>query len=170
VIVALLVVTLGMAYLLSQVGGRGGTTADTASVPTQVRPSVTSSPEASAEPGATNPAADGSPAAPALTADQKLENFVKSYYSEVTKDSSRTWVLLTPSMQSVSGSRDGYDTFWRTVDRVQVGQIFPNASSLKAVVTLTIVGKDGRTLTETHQFTFVRRDGGYLIDSEKVLG
>ena len=93
---------------------------------------------------------------------------MKSYYSDVTKDTDRTWDQLAPRMQSFAGGRDGYDVFWKSIDKVRVDQVRAYASGTKASVELTFTRNDGSTSTETHQFTFVTRDEEYLIDSDRL--
>ena len=101
---------------------------------------------------------------------KNLEKFMDSYYSEVTKDTDRTWDQLTPRMQDAAGGRDGYDSFWKTIDKVKVGQIQADPSGQSAAVNLTFTRNDGTSSTETHQLTFVRDRGDYFIDSDQLLG
>jgi eukaryotic-like serine/threonine-protein kinase len=169
VLVSLLVVVLGVAYL-SQLGRQGGTTTGTASKTTSAKPNATGAPKISEQPTATSPAPAVVTAAPAPNAEKRLENFVKSYYSEVTQDTSRTWGQLTPTMQQSAGGRSGYDGFWGTISGVKVNQTQANSSVTQATVNLTFTRKDGTTSTENHQFTFVAQSGGYLINSDKFLG
>ena len=169
VLVALLVVVLGVVYL-SQLGRQSGTTTGTASKATSAKPNATGAPKISEQPTATSPAPAIVTAAPAPNAEKRLENFVKSYYSEVTQDTSRTWGQLTPTMQQFAGGRSGYDGFWGTISGVKVNQTQANSSATQATVNLTFVRKDGTTSTENHQFTFVAQSGGYLINSDKFLG
>jgi hypothetical protein len=107
---------------------------------------------------------------PAPNADTRLGNFLASYYSNVTKDTSLTWGQLTPTMQQSAGGRGGYDGFWNTIVRVSVDSTQANASGTTAVVGLTFTKSGGGTSTETHRFTFVPHNGGYLIDSDKFMG
>jgi hypothetical protein len=159
VYLALLFAALGAAFLLSQIGDQG----------TNAVPGVTR---------ATTPARTAATSAPTIAQPPRtdrrghkdLENFVKSYYSDVTRDTDRTWGLLSPRMQEAAGDRDGYDGFWETIDKVKVNQIRPNASATNAVVNLTFTRDDGTTSTETHQFTFVSDDGDFLIESDRFLG
>ena len=169
VLVALLVVVLGVAYL-SQLGRQSGTTTRTASKTTSAKPNATGAPKISEQPTATSPAPAVVTAAPAPNAEKRLENFVNSYYSEVTQDTSRTWGQLTPTMQQSAGGRSGYNGFWGTISGVKVNQTQANSSATQATVNLTFTRKDGTTSTENHQFTFVAQSGGYLINSDKFLG
>jgi eukaryotic-like serine/threonine-protein kinase len=165
VLVALLVAALGVAYLQSQLGDQGGTTAvlGTTSASKTSEPLGTTS-------SVPSPHASSATAASAPDADKKLENFVTSYYFEVTKDTKRTWDQLAPRMKKAAGGRARYDGFWRTIDKVKVNRTRAVASAKKAVVNLTYTRDDGTTSTETHQFTFVTHGAAYLIESEQKLG
>jgi len=169
-VVALLVSALGMVYLLSLFGDPGGPIAGTTSAITQAKPKATGTSKVSQPPRATSSAPGSVTAAPAQNADKKLEDFVTSYYSDVTKDTSRTWGELAPTMQHAAGGRAGYDGFWKTIDKVRVNQTRADVSGKRAVVSITFTRSDGSTSTENHQFTFVTDGGGYLIASDKFLG
>ena len=156
-LVTLLLAAIGMAFFISQLGDQVGTTP----VPATTR--ATTPAKAAA------PSPSRSSEEPITRGDQKdLESFVKSYYSDVTKDTDRTWDQLSPRMQSFAGGRDGYDVFWKSIDKVRVDQVRAYASGTKASVELTFTRNDGSTSTETHQFTFVTRDEEYLIDSDRL--
>ena len=174
VLLALLVAGFGVAYLLSQLGGQGGTPTVLVTTPSAATPARTSSSESSKPPRATSTPSrapsTSTTVAPDPEADKELADFVKSYYSDVTKDTDDTWDLLTPKMQDAAGGRNGYDGFWQTIDKVRVNQTQANASARRAVVNLTFTRDDGTRSTETHRFTFVTDDGGYLIDSDQNLG
>jgi len=106
---------------------------------------------------------------PTSRGDQKhLESFVKSYYSDVTKDTDRTWDQLSPRMQSFARGREGYDDFWKTIDKVRVNEVRAYDAGTKATVDLTFTRDDDSTSTETHQLTFITQDGDYLIDSDRL--
>jgi hypothetical protein len=169
VLVALLVVVLGVAFL-SQLGHLGATTARTSPRITSGKPKATAASKPSQTPAATSSAPARVTAVPAPSVDTKLQVFVRSYYSDVTKGTSRTWGQLTGTMQRAAGGRGGYDGFWGTIGGVTVNQFQANASATQATVNLTYTRKDGTRSTETHQFTFVTQGGGFLIDSDKFLG
>ena len=161
--VAVFVAALGVGYLVSPIGNQTGATTvpGRASVPAPVKAGAASSaPSATA---ATDPNAASDPKAA-----KNIESFVISYYSHVTKDTDRTWEQLTPTMQNAAGGRDVYDSFWKTIDKVEVNQTRVNASANTAVVSLTYTRDDGTTSTETREFTFVTQDGDYLIDSDRL--
>jgi len=160
----LLVAALGVGFLVSQLGDQGAAS-DVAGRTSATPPAKTP---------ATGSAKTSEQAAPTAATDAKagksLESFVKSYYSEVTKNTDRTWAQLSPTMQGAAGGRNGYDGFWRTIDKVRVNQTQSSASDTQAVVSLTFTRNDGTTSTETHRFTFVTASGDYLIESDKNLG
>jgi len=169
-LVALLVSALGMVYLLSLFGDPGRPIAGTTSATTQAKPTATGTSKVSGPLHATSSAPGSATVAPAQNADKKLEDFLTSYYSDVTKDTGRTWGELAPTMQHAAGGRAGYDGFWKTIDKVRVNRTLANVSGKRAVVNLTFTRSDGRTSTENHQFTFVTDGGSYLIASDKFLG
>jgi hypothetical protein len=180
VLIALLVLGIG-AIFLSQLGrGSGnnlgttaspsiGATPSTSTKTTPARPRAIASPTATQQPTVTKsptPKVTAVPTADAST----LNGFLKSYYSEVTQNTSLTWGQLTPRMQQAATGRAGYDGFWTTIATVVVNQTRPNASGTSAVVNLTFTRKDGTTSSETHQFTFVAKGATYLINSDTLLG
>jgi serine/threonine protein kinase len=168
VFVALLVAALGVPYLLSQLGDQGGTDPVLATA-TRTAPAKTTangSSKTSAQPSATT--VPSTTAAPDPGADKRLENFVKSYYFDVTHNTDRTWAQLAPKMQSAAGGRGGYDAFWKTIDNVKVNQTQPDAADNSAVVNLTFTRRDGTRSTENHQFTFVNNGGDYLIENDRL--
>ena len=167
VVVALLLAVLGMAYVLIQPGDPGGTTAGTTTLPSATQPRATSTtpPQTTEAPPATT-APSTATTASGLDAGKKLQEFVKSYYSDVTSRRDVTWAQLTPKMQARAGGRSGYDGFWATIHDVKVDKALPNASANEATVTLTYTRVDGSTATETHRFTFVNQGGHFLINSD----
>jgi len=172
---ALLVAALGVAYLLTQPGDQGGTTAigGTTSATAPATSARQASPTAQAT--SANTAATGASTAAERPGNsgrgnKDLEKFMDSYYSEVTRNTDRTWDQLTPRMQDAAGGRAGYDSFWKTIDKVEVNQIQADPSGQSAAVNLTFTRNDGTSSTETHQLTFVRDRGDYFIDSDQLLG
>jgi hypothetical protein len=156
---AMIVAAFGMAFLLSQLGDQGGTTAVLGTSATAPAKTTATRAPAASEPPAVNDREH-----------KNLEDFVTSYYSNVTKHRDRTWDQLTPRMQNAAGGRDGYDAFWKTIDKVEVNQTRLTASEQRAVVSLTFTRTDGSRSTETHQFTFVTDGRDYLIDSDRFVG
>ena len=156
---AMIVAAFGMAFLLSQLGDQGGTTAVLGTSATAPAMTTATRAPAASEPPAVNDREH-----------KNLEDFVTSYYSNVTKHRDRTWDQLTPRMQNAAGGRDGYDAFWKTIDKVEVNQTRLTASEQRAVVSLTFTRTDGSRSTETHQFTFVTDGRDYLIDSDRFVG
>ena len=168
-LIAMLVVGLAVAYL-SQLGHQSGVGAVTAVTSTPAKPKATSAPTITEQPAAPSSAPSRATVAPVQNPDTALGNFLTSYYSDVTKDTSSTWSQLTPTMQQRAGGRGGYDGFWKTIAGVKVNSTQANASGTSAVVSLTFTKTDGVTSTETHRFTFVTQNGGYLIDSDAFVG
>jgi len=167
VLVALLLAVLGVAYLLNQTADPGGATAGTTTLPSATQPRSTSTAPAQtteAPPATTAPSTATSTSG--LDDGKKLQEFVKSYYSDVTSKRDVTWAQLTPKMQALAGGRSGYDGFWVTIRHVMVDKTLPNASANQATVTLTYTRVDGSRVTETHGFTFVNQGGHFLINSD----
>jgi len=154
---AFLVAAIGMAFLMSQLGDQGSNTAAPATT-RATAPAKTAAPSPSMV--SEEPTTRGE--------QQDVESFVKSYYSNVTKDTDRTWDQLSPRMQDFAGGRDGYDAFWESIHKVKVNAVRADASATRASVDLTFTRDDGSTSTETHQFTFVTDEGDYLIDSDRL--
>jgi hypothetical protein len=156
-----------MAYLLTQLGGQDGSSPvrGTASAPKPAAAATTATPVETTASAAQVPEQPGTSG----RGHKNLEKFVSSYYSDVTKDTDRTWDQLSPSMQNFAGGRDGYDSFWKTIDKVRVNEIQVNDSGQSAVSNLTFTRDDGTASTETHQLTFVTHDGDYLIESDQLL-
>ncbi|MDQ1537941.1 MAG: eukaryotic-like serine/threonine-protein kinase [Actinomycetota bacterium] len=169
--VAVLLVSLGVGYLVNQVGDQG----NVPSRPTAgSSPTQSTAPEASEAPAATTaptraavPLPKPAPSETAVGRNKKLANFVATYYSDVTQDTGRTWNQLAPSMQDAAGGRRVYNGFWRTIKRVRVNQTVANASAKTAVVNLTFTSKNGASSNETHRFTFVPAGTSYRIASER---
>ena len=166
-LVAMVMLAIGVVYLLSLLGDQSSTTADPGrrQATASTKPTVRGTPTPSQAPGAGG-SAPSSPSA-ALSADKQLESFVQSYYATVTKNRNLTWAQLSPRMQGFAGGRNGYDGFWKTIRSVRVNRTQANAAANKAVVSLTFTSNTGRTSTETHNFTFLRNGGGYLIESDR---
>ena len=101
---------------------------------------------------------------------QGLDGFLKSYYSQVTSNTSLTWGQLSPRMQQAAGGRAGYDGFWQTIASVVVSQTRPNTSGTSATANLTFTRKDGTISSELDRFTFVTQGAGHLIDSGGPIG
>ena len=181
VLVALLAVGLGVLFL-SQLGGQSGTnppsiaapavttsTTSTTSAITPPRPSAIVSPTPTQTLPATTSAPPTVTVAPTASA-QGLDGFLKSYYSQVTSNTSLTWGQLSPRMQQAAGGRAGYDGFWQTIASVVVSQTRPNASGTSATANLTFTRKNGTVSSELDQFTFVTQGTGHLIDSGGPIG
>jgi eukaryotic-like serine/threonine-protein kinase len=167
-----LLVSIGVFYLMSHLGGPGGTTsgAGTKHKIAVAQPSAASTPTVPQTPRATSSAPSRVKAAPVPTARKGLQEFVRSYYADVIRDTGRTWGQLTPTMQKYAHDRTGYDSFWRTIRSVRVNSVQANASGTQARANLTFTRNDGSTSTESHQFTFVSSGGRHLIDSDRLVG
>jgi hypothetical protein len=167
-LVALLVVGLVVTYL-SQLGHQDGLSAVTATKSTApAKPPATSAPKIAEQP-TPSPAPSSTTVAPPQNVGSRVASFLTSYYANVTKNTSLTWGELTPTMQQRAQGRSGYDGFWKTISSVTVGTPQVNTSGTNAVVSLRFT-KNGVTTSETHRFTLVANNGGYLIDSDTFIG
>jgi Protein kinase domain len=164
-LIGMLAMGFAVTYL-SRLSHQSGVTAVTTARSTSAKLKATSAPTISEQPTATGSAPSRATIAPVQNPNTRLGNFLTSYYSAVTKDTSPTWAQLTPSMQQRAGGRGGYDGWWKTVAAVKVNRTEANASGTSAVVSLTFTMTDGRRSTETHRFTFVSHNGGYLVDTD----
>lgn len=176
-LVALLLLGLGGAYLASQTGNNP----DTATPPqsTSTRPTTA---KTSAKPAPTTTQAPTTSQAPTTTqapsttttpggqlSDQQLSRFIRSYFKDVTRDRDTTWQQLTPRMQQAAGGRDGYEGFWQSIEEVKVDNLQSDAAAGTVTATLTYKRKDGDT-TEQHKLTVVEQGDSFLIDTDQRIG
>jgi hypothetical protein len=73
--------------------------------------------------------------------------------------------LLTPHFQQAAGGRETYDRYWNSVARVDVSGATGQAPHA-AFATLTYHYKNGRVVTDSTQFRFLRQGGVLKIDGE----
>jgi serine/threonine-protein kinase len=99
----------------------------------------------------------------------KPAGFVRDYYGIVPDDLDTGWSMLSPRMQSEVG-RGSYDGFWNTIASVQPSQTSTSAGGDAVDVTLRFTDNDGNVSVERHRLTLVEGDGGYLIDSDEIIG
>ena len=171
-LVVLALLALGIAYLLTDGFGANkptpGQTTTVTSTRTQTQtPSKTSSSSSSSSSSSTTTTTTTT--ANTAQDDAKLTRFVESYYRDVTKANKRddTFAQLTPKMQQASDGREGYETFWDSIESVDVGDVQADSANDTATVELTFKPKDGDKSDETHVLTFVRDGDSWLIDSDK---
>jgi serine/threonine protein kinase len=170
-LVVLALIGLGIAYALTDGFGANSptpreTTTVTASPKTQT-PSKTTSSSSSSSSSKTSTTTTSTTTPP--KSDAQLTRFIESYYRDVTKENKRddTFAQLTPKMQSSSGGREGYETFWSGIESVDVKSVEADASKNTATIELTFKPKDGDDSTETKTLTFVRDGDSWLIDTER---
>ena len=165
--------------LLSSSGGGGdnnagaSTSAHTsASAPSSKRSSSASSHASSS----TSSSAQSSPSTPSSKStpppangkptDQELAAAVTNYFSYIPDNLDAGWAHLTPHFQQTrAGGRQSYDSYWKTVRRVDVSNASGHAPGT-ASATLTYHFTDGRVTTQRTTFKFVRQDGVLKIDHE----
>jgi hypothetical protein len=99
----------------------------------------------------------------------QLTKAVKDYYALLPQNTDEAWARLTPSYQAAhAGGRDAYQTFWDSIDNVDVSGATANPPG-SAVAMITYTYQDGRVVDERTAFGLVRQDGILKIDSTSVL-
>ena len=94
--------------------------------------------------------------------------FTRSYYRTVSEDLDAGWDLIAPSMQQSVG-RDSYDSFWESVESVNVSNIEAvDDETVTYTITYTLV--DGSQSVENKQLTLRSNGGSYLITSDTAVG
>ena len=177
-LVALLLLGLGGAYLASQTGNNPGTATppqSTSTKPTTAKtsakpaPTTTQAPTTSSQAPTTTQAPSTTTTQGGQLSDQQLSRFIRSYFKDVTRDRDTTWQQLTPRMQQAAGGRDGYEGFWQSIEEVKVDNLQSDAAAGTVTATLTYKRKDGDT-TEQHKLTVVEQGDSFLIDSDQRIG
>ncbi|SDP23861.1 Serine/threonine protein kinase [Pedococcus dokdonensis] len=172
-LVVLALIALGIAYALTDGFGTntptpGQTTTVTSTQTKTETPSETKT-TSSTTSSSTTTTTTTSTTTDTSKDDAALTRFIESYYRDVTKANKRndTFAQLTPAMQQASDGREGYETFWDSIESVDVGNVEADSANDKAVVELTFKPKDGDESDETHTLTFVRDGDSWLIDSDR---
>jgi serine/threonine protein kinase len=96
------------------------------------------------------------------------EQAVEEYFATVPEDTDAGWARLSPRMQEETG-RDDYESWWGSVERVDLADAHAVPGQDAVDVTLTYHFDDGSATEERQRLTLVRSDGGYLIDDDEVL-
>jgi hypothetical protein len=100
----------------------------------------------------------------------QLAEALTSYYALVPDNRDEAWNRLTSSYQrSPSGGRQGYEAFWKPIERVSISGAKGNPPD-EAEATITYVYEDGRRLRERTTFGLVEDDGILKINSSRVIG
>ena len=173
----LLLLIAGLAYALS--GGFAsnaptpGTTTTVTSTSTRtqtVSPSTThtSSSSTSSSTSTTTPPTTTSTTTTAPKSAAQMQDFVKSYYRDVTDANKRdqTWAELTPAMQAKAGGRAGYEGFWSTISKVDVHGMTADPKTGIVTAQLTFHLVSGGTSDETHRLELVSGGHPFLINND----
>jgi hypothetical protein len=128
---------------------------DQESSPPASEPSSSPEPTSSPEPSTAPASSEGATA------------FIREYFDTVPDDTDAGWSMLGPGMRSVG--RDSYESWWSSVEDVQVSEIAPAESGETADVTLTYTMQDGRVETERHRLDLLRSENGWLIDGDESI-
>ena len=76
--------------------------------------------------------------------------------------------MTSSYQQSPSGGRQGYEQFWKPIERVSISGVKGNPPD-EAEATITYVYKDGRVSKERTTFGLVEDDGILKINSSRVV-
>lgn len=102
----------------------------------------------------------------AAPTDRQLADAVGNYFSYIPDDLDAGWAHLTPHFQkSRAHGRQNYDSYWKTVRRVDVTDASGQAPDT-ATATLTYHFTNGHVTTQRTTFRFVRQNGVFKIDYE----
>ncbi len=177
VVVALAAVGIGAAVLLELLGGPGsGFVAQPPSTATST-PTTGSRPPArtnTATPTSAprSPDRDSSPSptpAGSVPTAARLRNAITSYYALIPADTDRAWNLLTDGYKaSHTSSRQGYEGFWATIDRVETSNVSASPPD-RSEATLTYHYKDGRVVVEQTSFKLVDEGGTLKIADSAII-
>ncbi|HEY2043312.1 MAG TPA: protein kinase [Jatrophihabitans sp.] len=178
---ALIVVALGTVLAIVLLSGTGHSN-NRAKSPTSHAPalsptrstakaSASSSSASSSSPSpsssAPSPSASTTSATPSSApTNQQLANAIVAYFNLIPANLDAGWARLTPHFQTTRAqNRQTYDSYWNTIQRVDVSGANGNAPNT-ASATLTYHYKDGRVVTTQTQFRLVRQNGVLKIDEE----
>lgn len=172
-IVALVAIGLLAWQTLTAGDGRTPTAAPpetpSASSPATTPRTTTSRPPTTTSAAPTTRSESPPPSAPAARSAAKLSKAVREYYSLLPDDTEEGYALLTDRYRSTTaGSFDTYDSFWDSVDKVNVKEVDATPpGSVEATVTYTF--DDGRVVQERTAYGLVLDNGVLKIDSSEVL-
>ncbi len=158
--------------LIAQSGGSGSdpaasrtsaTVSQTSTTPTSASASAKLSSEASTTASSTStPPRDSGGA----VTDADLATAVTQYFQLVPDNLDAGWARLTRHFQQTrAGGRSTYDTYWGSIDRVDVADVQGDAPR-RASARLTYHYSNGQVVTQQTTFTFVRQGGELKIDGE----
>ena len=161
--------------LLSSSGGSNNNAAGSSSARSSpsAPPSRSRTSSSSSRPATSSSTRSSTSSAPSTTSantgrptDQELAAAVTNYFSYIPGNLDAGWAHLTPHFQQTrAGGRQSYDSYWKTVRRVDVSNSVGHAPGT-ATATLTYHFTDGHVVTQRTTFTFVRQNGVLKIDRE----
>jgi serine/threonine protein kinase len=98
--------------------------------------------------------------------DGELVAALTNYFTYIPDDLDAGWTHLTPHFQKTRAKgRESYDTYWRSVRRVDVSNAIGRSPDTVSA-TLTYHFTNGRVVTQRNTFRFVRQHGVLKIDYE----
>ena len=161
--VLVLLLALVVAWVLTERDADRGTTAGG---PSQEAP--TRSTESAPNRGQNDRPETGDGGVSGVSAPSKPAAFTRSYYRIVPEDLDRGWSLLDPGMQEEIG-RASYDSFWRTIADVRLGEVRPVGDGAVRYE-IEYVRTDGSTSDEVKEITLRPAAGSFLITSDSTVG
>jgi hypothetical protein len=100
---------------------------------------------------------------------QQLSAALRDYYGLLPANRDTGWERLTARYQRTTAlDRGYYDSFWRSVERVQLSDVTASAPD-SVVATLTYHFTDGRVVVERTSYRLVPQGGVLKIDRSTVL-
>jgi hypothetical protein len=88
--------------------------------------------------------------------------FVESYYALLPGNTDAAWQLLSPTAQSASGGRSGFDSFYARFQSVSLSDV-RSVGDNSVEATVTFVPKDGSTTHEPYRFALGTDSNGQTI-------
>ena len=145
--------------------GGPGTAARTGGDDQRTTGRTSQSSESASSAAETEPVANP-PAGGAGATAQELADAITEYFQLVPGDLDAGWDRLTERFQETRAQgRDTYDSYWNSVDHVDVTSV-QGLPPDQATADLVYHYDDGRVVSQTSTFTFVREDGILKIDAE----
>ncbi|MDT7790028.1 MAG: eukaryotic-like serine/threonine-protein kinase [Pseudonocardiales bacterium] len=176
--IVILVIAVGVgSFLLWPKGGNrnnastnppaSGTSTPAATSQSQTQPQqTTETPPPQTNPQ-TNPPSTPSQTPQAPAGPKSAQEAIAAYYALIPGDLQTGWSLLTDEFKASRNNLtwEGYQQYWRQYTSVQLSGFVPQGDN---TVTVTLQYMQGANVaqTETQTFTFVQRDGKWMINSQ----
>ncbi len=116
-----------------------------------------------------SPKSPKSPKPPPASSAQAMVNFTTSYFNTVPGDLNTGWAELAPSFQQAIG-RSSYDSFWGSIDSVDVANVQAVPGSLAVDYTITYHFSDGTDSLERKRLSLVPHGSSFWITKDTSIG